>query len=143
MQIAETFEDVAAETLAEGLKLGGVPEPVLGGQLAAGIRNREALDVARGRHGPADGVILEARLEVRIGELLGQDGGDPDGETRHEPFGGQAVQHGQEGEVGLGDRLIEVFLAEGPHARLAVVRQVRMQDDADEPVPHDALRNEI
>src|SRR5207249_284923 len=50
-------------------------------------------------------IIVEFGLEIRIGELFGENGGESEGDVRRDAFGDEPIKHVQQRNVGLGGAL--------------------------------------
>ena len=105
------------------------------GQVAQRVVARllEAVDVLRGFGGPLGGVGDEVLDDQRIGELLGQDRRDADGQPERHALFAQVVERVQQRDIGLGDRLVHPLLAVRPHPRLPGVREMAVQHEREGP----------
>jgi len=129
----EGADQVPLETLAEGTQDAGVPVLVETGQveemggLFPGFGGK-ARDILSGPFQFLEKKGLHMIQDLGVGQLLGQDGGDADGQMERNAPGAEVVKDVQEGKVGLGHGLVEHLLAVGPAAGLSDVGQVGVQN---------------
>ena len=75
------------------------------------------------------GIFDEPRVDVAVGELLDEDGREADDDAVGDRGFAEIVEQGEEREVGPQHRLVDPFLAVGPAAGPARVRQMRVESE--------------
>ena len=138
LEAAKGPDDVASVAVPEVVQDGGVCVTVQASEAASsrvGVPPRSlclrAVDVALGRGDLGAQIRLEVGEDLGVGELVGQDGREADGQPGLDPFGNEVAEHVEQRQIRLGRCLVNPFLAVGPAACAPAVRDVTVQDDGE------------
>lgn len=132
LQLAERADDVAAVAFFEGVQTLLIPIDVEIREKRQMLRMRRVMvGIARAvflrRLQPYGQILDKAFLQMRIRQLLSENGRNTHGDIGLHALFKQVLQHIEQGQIGFRHAFVEVFFAEGPHTCLAVVGQMAVQ----------------
>ena len=139
LQSPERAKKVPVEAVTEVGQRAGVPVVVEAREITHDLvaRSLEAGDVRSSPRGTLGGEVHEVVDDQRVAKLFRQDRRDAKRDVEGRPFLDKIVEGDQQGEVGLGDRLVHPLFAMRPHSRLPGIWQMAVQNEGESAdIPH-------